>query len=153
MIFYAVPGGDGVLRARSTARAARKSFSMSTATGCAPPRTRRAVRSVSSSVVAASRTSSSVAAGSAKSVRAQHHLIQATLGRELLDTDNFIEDIIGPEPKREQVDGPEFDLWHKRASELRALLASPEIADMYQTFVAAEAEYDELEQLWKKTLV
>ena len=41
----------------------------------------------------------------------------------------------------------------KRASELRALLASPEIADMYQTFVAAEAEYAELEQLWKKTLV
>ena len=78
---------------------------------------------------------------------------KATLGRELLDTDNFIDDIIGPEPKREQVDGPEFELWHKRASKLRALLASPEIADMYQTLVAAEAEYDELEQLWKKTLV
>ena len=78
---------------------------------------------------------------------------KATLGRELLDADNFIGDIIGPEPKREQVDGPEFELWHKRASKLRALLASPEIADMYQRFVAAEAEYDELEQLWKKTLV
>ena len=57
---YALPlGGDS--RARSTARAYRRDSSIPLVTGCAPPSTRRAVRSVSSSVATASRRSSSVA--------------------------------------------------------------------------------------------
>ena len=80
----------------------------------------------------------------------------ATLGRETLDTANFLEDIIKVvEPKRDHFDSEFFELvherWHERAIELRAFLEG-EIADMYQTFVSAEAEYAELEQLWKKWL-
>lgn len=41
--------------------------------------------------------------------------------------------------------------WHKRANILRAFLEG-EMADMYQKFVSAEAEYAELELLWKKSL-
>ena len=79
----------------------------------------------------------------------------ATLGRETLDTANFLEDIIGLEPKRDHFDPEVFEQvhkrWHERAIELRAFLEG-EIADMYQTFAAAEAEYAELELLWKKSL-
>ena len=53
---------DGVSRARSAAPASCKLFSIVEVSGCAPPRTRRAVLSISSSVVTASRRSSSVAA-------------------------------------------------------------------------------------------
>ena len=49
--------------------------STSTVHGCAPPSTRRAVGNVSSSVVTASRTSSSVAAVSQQSASAYLHLI------------------------------------------------------------------------------
>ena len=52
---YAI-SDDGVSRARSAARAFRRDCSLSTVNGCAPPNTRRAIRSVSSSVVTASRT-------------------------------------------------------------------------------------------------
>ena len=58
---------DGVLgdeAARRAARAVCREASMSTVVGCAPPSTRRAVRSNSSSVVTALRRSSSVAPGS-----------------------------------------------------------------------------------------
>ena len=41
-------------RARSAARASRKAAPISTVVGCAPPSKRRAIRSVSSSVVTAS---------------------------------------------------------------------------------------------------
>ena len=64
------PAGSDASRARSSSRACRdlpRFVSIPTVTGCAPPSTRRAVRSTSSSVVAASRTSSSVAAGSCRS--------------------------------------------------------------------------------------
>ena len=54
-------GGGGVSRARSAARASRKSPSIPVVSGCAPPNTRRVVRSESSSVVTLSRRSSSVA--------------------------------------------------------------------------------------------
>ena len=54
----------GVSRARSAARAFRKWFSTTGICGCAPPSTRRAVGSISSSIVTASRRSSSVAPGS-----------------------------------------------------------------------------------------
>ena len=62
----------GGSRAFSAARAARSSSSMSTVSGCVPPNTRRAVRSVSSIVVTASRRSSSVAAGSSDSPPSAH---------------------------------------------------------------------------------
>ena len=57
------------VRARSAARARvrRRAISIPFVSGCAPPSTRRAVGSISSSIVAASRRSSSVAAGSAQS--------------------------------------------------------------------------------------
>ena len=61
--FYAPPD-DGVSRARSAARASRRVIPIPAAVGCAPPNTRRAIRSMSSSIVTASRLSSSVAAGS-----------------------------------------------------------------------------------------
>ncbi len=48
----------------STARAFRRDNSIPVVIGCAPPITRRAVRSVSSSVVTAAQRSSNVAAGS-----------------------------------------------------------------------------------------
>ena len=51
-------------RARSAARALRRLVFQSRQDGCAPPSTRRAVRSVSSSVATASRRSSSVAPAS-----------------------------------------------------------------------------------------
>ena len=51
-------------RTRSAARASCKCPSIAAAIGCAPPSTRRAVRSISSSVVTASWRSSSVASGS-----------------------------------------------------------------------------------------
>ena len=44
---------DGVSRAASAARASRSSSASSSVVGCAPPNTRRAIRVVSSSVVAA----------------------------------------------------------------------------------------------------
>ena len=56
--------GDGVSRVRSAARDVRRRSSIPLAAGCAPPNTRRAIRSTSSSVATASRRSSSVAAGS-----------------------------------------------------------------------------------------
>ena len=52
---------DGVSRAWSAARDSCRATSIIGARGCAPPNTRRAVRSVSSSVATASRRSSSVA--------------------------------------------------------------------------------------------
>ena len=52
--FYELSGG--VSRPRSAARAARRDSSCAVVVGCAPPSTRRAIRSVSSRVVAASRT-------------------------------------------------------------------------------------------------
>ena len=55
---YALPG---VSRARSMARTFRKSRSIAVVSGCALPSTRREIRSASSSVVTASRTSLSVA--------------------------------------------------------------------------------------------
>ena len=57
-------------RARSAARAFRRWRSIDSTSGCAPPRTRRAVGATSSSVVTASRRSSIVAAGSAQSADA-----------------------------------------------------------------------------------
>jgi hypothetical protein len=54
----------GVSRAWRTAREFRKSDSIAIVSGCAPPSMRRAIRAVSSSVVTASRTSSSMALGS-----------------------------------------------------------------------------------------
>ena len=58
-------GGDGgVSRARSAARDICRSPSSVFVNGCAPPRTRRAILSVFSPVVTASRRSSSVAASS-----------------------------------------------------------------------------------------
>ena len=62
----------GGSRAFSAARASRSSSSMSTVSGCVPPNTRRAIRSVSSIVVTASRRSSSVAAGSSDSPPSAH---------------------------------------------------------------------------------
>ena len=64
---YTLSDGDdgcGVSRARSVARASRRAFSTDPVVGCAPPSTRRAIRSKSSSVVTASRRSSSVAPAS-----------------------------------------------------------------------------------------
>ena len=69
----ALPGG--VSRARSAACAFRRWRSIPIVIGCAPPSTRRAVGNVSSSVVTASRTSSSVAAVSQQSASAYLHLI------------------------------------------------------------------------------
>ena len=67
---YALSDGDndggGVSRARSAARAFRSSCSIPAVSGCSPPRKRRAIRSVSSSVVTASRISSSVAPSSSQ---------------------------------------------------------------------------------------
>ena len=63
-IIYEVAGGGGVSRARSVARTSPKSASPINVVGCASPNTRRAVRPASSSVVTASRRSSSVAMGS-----------------------------------------------------------------------------------------
>ena len=60
---YASPG-DGVSRACSTARESRKVHSIDVVIGCVPPSTRRAIRSVFSSVATASRRSSSVAPSS-----------------------------------------------------------------------------------------
>ena len=58
-------GGDGgVSRARSAARDICRSHSSVFVNGCAPPRTRRAILSVFSPVVTASRRSSSVASSS-----------------------------------------------------------------------------------------
>ena len=57
-------GDDGVSRAASAARASCSSSSISVVSGCWPPSTRRAVRSVSSSVVTALRRLSSVAPSS-----------------------------------------------------------------------------------------
>ena len=51
-------------RASSRARSAASASPIPVVSGCAPPSTRRAIRAVSSSVVTASRRSSSVAAGS-----------------------------------------------------------------------------------------
>ena len=59
---------DCLSLARSAARAFCKSPSMYTVIGCAPPSTRRAIRSISSSVVTASRRSSSVRVATAKPV-------------------------------------------------------------------------------------
>ena len=56
-----VPDGDGVSRARSAARAFRRSPSIPVVVGCWPPNTRLAVRFISSSVVTALWRSSSVA--------------------------------------------------------------------------------------------
>ena len=58
---YALPG---VSRARSAARDFCRSRPIPIVTGCAPPSTRRAIRSNSSNVATASRTLSSVAPGS-----------------------------------------------------------------------------------------
>ena len=52
--------------ARSASRAFRKPFSIDRVSGFALPITRRAIRAVSSSVITASRTSSSVASGSVR---------------------------------------------------------------------------------------
>ena len=60
---YALVGG-GVSRAWSVARDFRKWCSSIDIFGCAPPSTRRAVGSISSSIVTAVRRSSSVAPGS-----------------------------------------------------------------------------------------
>ncbi len=69
-VYYAPPG-DGVSRARSSARAFCRVFSIPIVVGCAPPSTRRAIGSVSSSVVTASRRSgSSSVAPSSQSARA-----------------------------------------------------------------------------------
>ena len=57
LVYYALPV-DGVSRARSATRAARRAPSIPSTSGCAPPSTRRAIRSVSSSVVTALRRSS-----------------------------------------------------------------------------------------------
>ena len=54
-------------RAWSLARACCRAFSFAVVSGCVPPITRRAARSVSSSVVTASRRSSSVTPGSLQS--------------------------------------------------------------------------------------
>ena len=62
--------GGGVSRARSAARALRRARSIPSVFGCAPPSTRRAVLAVSSSVVKASRRSSSVALSSLQSASA-----------------------------------------------------------------------------------
>ena len=51
----------GVSRARSSPRASRREFSIPVVVGCTPPSTRRAVRSISSSVVSALRRSLIVA--------------------------------------------------------------------------------------------
>ena len=75
---YALTGGDGVSRARSVARASRKSPSMLFVSGCAPPSTRRAIRSVSSSVFTASRRSSM---GRARRARDQVEGVVRRLGR------------------------------------------------------------------------
>ena len=64
VLFYALPPGDGVSRARSAARVSCRDCSIPATSGCAPPNVRRAIRVTSSSVVTASRRSSSVAAGS-----------------------------------------------------------------------------------------
>ena len=66
---YALLGS--VSWARSTARAFRRQVPSPSVVGCAPPITRRAIRSVSSSVVTASRTSSSVALGFLLGAQAQ----------------------------------------------------------------------------------
>ena len=62
--FLVYPVPDDVSRARSLARACRRARSIPVVTGCALPSTRRAIRPMSSSVVTASRRSSSVAPGS-----------------------------------------------------------------------------------------
>ena len=60
---YALPDG-GVSRAASAARDFRRLRSIPVVSGCAPPNTRRAIRSIFSNVVTLSRRSSSVAAAS-----------------------------------------------------------------------------------------
>ena len=78
--FYALV--DGVSRAPSFACAARKDFSIPVVIGFAPPNTRRAIRSISLSVVTASRRSSSVACPSPYSAFARLALDQSAGGRD-----------------------------------------------------------------------
>ena len=72
---------SGVSRQRSTARASRSSSSIPTVVGCAPPSTRRAVLSISSSVVTASPRSSSVAPSSSVE---RLRVVPAHLERDLI---------------------------------------------------------------------
>ena len=65
---------DGVSRARRSARPFRRATSIDRTVGCAPPNTRRAVRSVSSSVVTASRWG----------IMANRGIAQRTYGRCIL---------------------------------------------------------------------
>ena len=67
LMVYAAPG-DGVSWARRAARASRRHTSIPIVVGCDPPSTRLAIRAASSSVVTASRRSSSVAPGFTESV-------------------------------------------------------------------------------------
>ena len=67
VLFYALPPGDGVSRARSAARAFCRDRMIPLVSGFSPPNTRRVTRIVFSNVATASRRSPSVAAGSSQS--------------------------------------------------------------------------------------
>ena len=84
---YASPG---VSRARSAARQYRSSRSAIIVIGCALPNTRRAIRSTSSSVVTASRISSSVGADHEITLRFAHSYAYAVLECAAASRDDLI---------------------------------------------------------------
>ena len=94
MTSYALLGG--VSRARSTAREISRERSIPTVVGCAPPNTRRAMRSESSSIVTASRRSSSVAPSSSHQNRRLLSASMFATVEGLVNADIYFEDSLAP---------------------------------------------------------